>query len=80
MPADTDEPLLICDLEAARICGVCRVSWHRFRAAGKLPPSIGLGRCVRWRRNDVLLRVEWGCPDARGFEDRLASRRPLKVC
>ena len=31
------DPLLIPDFAAARLAGVCRATWHRLRAAGKLP-------------------------------------------
>jgi predicted DNA-binding transcriptional regulator AlpA len=75
------QPLLIPDTAAAALAGVSRATWHRLRAAGKLPPSIRLGRAVRWRRADVLLWIEWGCPDAREFAARLAAadRRTARV-
>jgi predicted DNA-binding transcriptional regulator AlpA len=74
------DPLLIPDFAAARLAGVCRATWHRLRAAGKLPPAIRLGRAVRWRRADLSLWIEWGCPDGREFAARLAASRRLKAC
>ncbi len=75
------EPLLVSDVEAAAMASVSRASWHRLRAAGKVPPSVRLGRVVRWRRADVVLWVEWGCPDAREFAARMAAagRRSARV-
>jgi predicted DNA-binding transcriptional regulator AlpA len=58
------EPLLIADTVAARLAGVSRTTWHCLRAAGKLPPSINLGRSVRWRHAEIVAWVAAGCPDA----------------
>jgi predicted DNA-binding transcriptional regulator AlpA len=65
MPTDTDLSLLIPDTAAAALAGVSRSHWHRLRAAGKLPPSIKLGRKVLWRRAEVIAWIDAGCPDAR---------------
>jgi predicted DNA-binding transcriptional regulator AlpA len=75
------EPLLIPDTVAAALAGVSRATWHRLRAAGRLPPAVHLGRAVRWRRADVQLWIEWGCPDAREFAARFsaAGRRTTRV-
>jgi predicted DNA-binding transcriptional regulator AlpA len=73
MGSERPEALLISDTAAAALAGVSRAHWHRLRAAGKLPPPIRLGRAVRWRKADVLLWIEWGCPDAREFAARMAA-------
>jgi predicted DNA-binding transcriptional regulator AlpA len=78
MTADT--ALLIADTEAAALCGLSRRSWHRLRVAGKLPPSLRLGRAVRWRRADVVGWIEAGCPDGRTWAALQASAaRRMKV-
>jgi predicted DNA-binding transcriptional regulator AlpA len=59
------EAMLIPDVDAARLAGLSRASWHRLRAAGKLPPAVKLGRAVRWRRAEVVSWIEAGCPDSR---------------
>ena len=58
-------PLLIPDATAASMAGISRATWHRLRAAGKLPPSVQLGRAVRWRRAEIEAWIEGGCPDGR---------------
>jgi excisionase family DNA binding protein len=57
-------PLQIPDTAAAALTGVSRATWHRLRAAGKLPPSVRLGRKVLWRRDEVVAWIDAGCPDA----------------
>jgi len=73
------EPLLISDVQGARMAGISRRSWHRLRSAGKLPPSIKLGRSIRWRRADVEQWITWGCPDAKMFSAMQAGSRRLKL-
>jgi excisionase family DNA binding protein len=73
-------PLLITDIESAALAGISRATWHRLRAAGKLPPAVKMGRSVRWRRADVVGWIEAGCPDARTWEAMQASNgRRLKI-
>jgi predicted DNA-binding transcriptional regulator AlpA len=67
MRANPPDPLLIGDREAAALVGVSRAHWHRLRAAGKLPPSIRLGRKVLWRRVEIELWIQAGCPDAKSW-------------
>jgi predicted DNA-binding transcriptional regulator AlpA len=70
-------PVLITDREAARLCGISRASWHRLRAAGRLPPVVRLGRSCRWRRAELLAWVDAGCPDSRVWSAMVASGRRL---
>lgn len=79
MPTETPDPLLIPDKEAAALAGVCRATWHRLRAANKVPPAVRLGRAVRWRREEVIAWIEAGCPDGRTWSAMQASGRRLKV-
>jgi predicted DNA-binding transcriptional regulator AlpA len=73
------ESLLIPDIQAAALAGVSRATWHRLRAAGKLPSPIRLGRKVLWRRAEVVGWIDAGCPDARTWAAMQASRRRLRV-
>jgi predicted DNA-binding transcriptional regulator AlpA len=57
-------PLLITDREAAALCGLSRSSWHRLRAAGRVPPGVRLGRACRWSRAEITAWVSAGCPAA----------------
>jgi excisionase family DNA binding protein len=34
----------------------------RMLSAGKLPPPVQIGRCVRWRERDIERWIEDGCP------------------
>ncbi len=80
MPADSLEPLLICDRQAAALCGCSRSHWHTLAAAGKIPPSVKLGRKRLWRREEIEEWVAAGCPDGRTWEAlQAAASRRLKV-
>jgi excisionase family DNA binding protein len=67
------EALLLADKAAAAMAGVSRATWHRLRAAGKLPPAVRLGRAVRWRRDELVAWIEAGCPDGRTWAALQAS-------
>lgn len=70
-------PLLIPDIQAAALAGVSRAHWQRLRSAGKIPPSIKLGRKVLWRRLEIEEWIAAGCPDAKvwGAMQAAAGRR-----
>jgi predicted DNA-binding transcriptional regulator AlpA len=78
----TVEALLVPDLVAARLAGVSRATWHRLRAAGKIgPQAVRLGKAVRYRRDEVAVWIDKGCPDAATWlamketENRRAAQR-----
>ena len=73
--ADSLDALLIPDTVAAALAGVSRATWHRLRAAGKLPPSVRLGRSIRWRRAEIVAWIDTGCPDGRTWAALQASGR-----
>jgi excisionase family DNA binding protein len=78
--AATDRPLLISDVEAAALCSCSRSHWHALAAAGKIPPSVKLGRKRLWRREEIQGWVAAGCPDGRTWEAmKVAAGRRLKV-
>jgi predicted DNA-binding transcriptional regulator AlpA len=80
MPSgDSIVALLIPDTDAAALAGVSRATWHRLRAAGKVPPAVRLGRAVRWRRAEVVAWIGAGCPDRRTWEALTAQRGRLRV-
>ncbi len=60
-------PLLLSDAECAALCGIGRRTWNTYRTAGKVPPSIRMGGLTRWRRSDIELWVELGCPSTEKF-------------
>jgi predicted DNA-binding transcriptional regulator AlpA len=55
------DPLLLSDVEAAALAGVSRATWHRLRAAGKIPRAMRLGGCVRWSRAELVAWIGAGC-------------------
>jgi predicted DNA-binding transcriptional regulator AlpA len=61
------DAMLIPDRVAAALAGVSRATWQRLRVAGKLPPSVRLGRKVLWRRAEIESWINAGCPDARSW-------------
>jgi predicted DNA-binding transcriptional regulator AlpA len=75
------EALLIGDTASAALAAVSRATWHRLRAAGKLPPSVRLGRKVLWRRAEVVAWIEAGCPDGPTWEAMRAAagRRTARI-
>ena len=74
------EPLLISDREAAALCSCSRSHWHVLAAAGKIPPSVKLGRKRLWRREEIQEWAAAGCPDGRMWDVmKAAVARRLKV-
>ncbi len=61
----TEQSLLMPDTAAAALAGVSRSHWHKLRAAGKVPPSVRLGRKVLWKRAEIAAWIDAGCPDSR---------------
>lgn len=62
MQGEQAEPLLISDVQAAALCGCSRSHWHTLAAAGKVPPSVRLGRKRLWRRQEIESWIQAGCP------------------
>jgi predicted DNA-binding transcriptional regulator AlpA len=79
IPVPASEPLLLTDRQAAALCGCSRASWHRWRAAGKLPPAVRLGRKLLWRRAEIVAWVDAGCPDAAAWQAIRERNRRLRV-
>lgn len=57
------EPLLLSAEELAKVLGVSLRHVRRLNAAGRLPPSVRLGRSVRWRLPEVRRWLDLGAPD-----------------
>src|SRR5262249_866356 len=75
-PAPTAEPLLVG--KPWERCSMSRAHWDRLRIAGKVPAAIpGLGRKELYRRRDLEVWVELGCPAQDEFEAQMAQSRRL---
>lgn len=59
---DGSAAVLINDSEAARLLGISRSMFRKQVAAGQVPQSIKIGRCRRWRREEVRDWARAGCP------------------
>jgi predicted DNA-binding transcriptional regulator AlpA len=62
-PAPALEPML---LSASDLTVLLKLSLRTIRAmdrAGKLPKPIRIGGSIRWRRDEILLWIDSGCPN-----------------
>ena len=63
-------PLLLRAANASRLGGVSLSTWWRLHAAKACPAPVRVGGATMWRRADLELWVELGCPSRREFESR----------
>ena len=59
----TRSSTLLTDHDVAQQLGVSRSFVHKLRSQGKLPDAIRLGRCLRWRSDEIADWVAAGCPN-----------------
>ena len=59
----SSESLLLRAAEAARLCAVSKVSWHRWDSAGRIPQGLKIGGCKVWRRSELEAWIEAGTPN-----------------
>jgi len=76
-PAPATEPLLVD--KPWQLVNVSRAHWCRLEVVGKTPIAIRLGRKKLYRRRDLALWVEWGCPARDEFEVRLAMNQKSEI-
>ena len=62
------EPLLLRAKEAAGLCGLAVSTWYELKSAGRLPPSIKLGKARLWRMDVLRKWVDMDCPNIDRFE------------
>src|SRR5262245_49476717 len=72
-------PLLIPDIEAARVCGISRATLHRLRAAGQFPPGVKLGRALRFKLSDLETFVACDCDVVRWRALQEQIHRPNRI-
>src|SRR5712692_54139 len=73
----TAEQLLVA--KPWELVNVSRAHWCRLEVAGKTPAAIRLGRKKLYRRRDLALWIEWGCPARNEFEVRLAMNQKSEI-
>jgi predicted DNA-binding transcriptional regulator AlpA len=65
-PIPMPTPALLTRQETAQLINVSLVSLKRWNRSGRFGPSpIKLGKCTRFRRDEVLAWVAAGCPARR---------------
>jgi predicted DNA-binding transcriptional regulator AlpA len=68
------EALLLSAVEAGWLCGVSEASWWRYHSAAKVPAPLKLGGRTLWRRADLELWIELGCPARAAFNVERQTR------
>jgi excisionase family DNA binding protein len=72
-------PLLLSDVEAARLLGCSRATVHRLRAAGKFPDATRLGRKLLFNRAELESWVQHRCPDLATWKAIRERDRRLRI-
>jgi excisionase family DNA binding protein len=65
---DSAEVLLLDAVSVAEMLNISRTTFYALKAAGRLPKPIRLGRCVRWRIEEIKEWVNVGCPPLHRWE------------
>ena len=66
-------PLLVSAPGVAALLGISPATLWRLHSASKVPSPIKLGGRTLWRRSDLLLFTELGCPSRATFEAMLGN-------
>ena len=67
------EPLLLRAGQAAQLCGLSVSTWHEYRASGRVPPSIKIGKARLWRLDILRKWTSWNCPPIDRFNQLMAA-------
>ena len=67
------EPLLLRAEQASALCGLSVSTWHEYRASGRIPPSIKIGKARLWRLDLLRKWCSWNCPTIDRFNQLLAA-------
>ena len=67
------EPLLLRAEQAAALCGLSVSTWHEYRAAGRIPPSIKIGKARLWRLDVLRKWVSWNLPPIDRFNQLMQA-------
>ncbi len=67
------EPLLLRAKEASALCGLSVSTWHEYRAAGRIAPSIKIGKARLWRLDILRKWTSWNCPTIDRFNQLLEA-------
>jgi predicted DNA-binding transcriptional regulator AlpA len=67
------EPLLLRAEQASAICGLSVSTWYEYMSAGRIPPSIKIGKARLWRLEILRRWCQWDCPPIDKFNQLLAT-------
>jgi len=67
------EPLLLRADQAAAMCGLSVSTWYEYQSAGRIPPSIKLGKARLWRLDILRKWCRWNCPPIDKFNQLIAE-------
>lgn len=65
-----DYPLLLNTKHCAELFEIGPRTWQKYLVGGKLPPSIKLAGRRVWRRVDIEMWIDLGCPNEDEFNRR----------
>jgi predicted DNA-binding transcriptional regulator AlpA len=71
-PKGIVESILVTAEEAADLMRVGPATWRRWHYGAKCPEPVRMGKCVRWRREELVEWARAGCP---GRDDWRRLRR-----
>ena len=72
------EPLLLRAEAAAALCGLPVSTWYQLQSAGKIPPSLRLGKARLWRLSVLRQWCELNCPPLDQFNEILKAKESSK--
>ena len=67
------EPLLLRAEQAATLCGLSVSTWYEYMSAGRIPPSIKIGKARLWRFDILQKWVCWNCPTLDKFNQLMQT-------
>lgn len=68
--ATKQSTMLVTAKEFAEMLSVSPRHIWRMKAMGRLPKSIEIGHCVRWKLVDISEWLAMGCPEGKEFNNR----------
>lgn len=72
--SEPEGPLLIPDVECARLAGISRTSWWKLVSAGRVPACVKVGGSTRWHREEIGEWIKAGCPNREEWEQMNGER------
>ncbi len=67
------EPLMLRAEQASALCGLSKSSWYEYMSAGRIPPSIKIGKARLWRLDILRKWAGWNCPTIDQFNQLLKA-------